>query len=121
MVSADLVKPLGVRVENDKSKTLEAVDRGVVQCQGSAVVQVRYHSQETKTRLVVTPKLKNEVILSKTVLQDLEVIAEDFPNIIAKQRSTRQAQTSGSLPGASPNERARSPKPALTKEAHRPW
>ena len=80
MVSADLVQPMGLRLEKGKSKTLEAVDGGVVQCDGSASVEVCYQGHQTKTRLMVTPKLRNEVILSKTVLQDLEIISSDFPN-----------------------------------------
>ena len=51
---------------------------------------------------MVTPKLKNEVILSKTVLQDLPVIAADFPNAISKERSAREVHMNpGSWPGRS--------------------
>ena len=47
---------------------------------------------------MVTDKLKNKVILSKTVLEALEVIDPDFPN--AKVRSFRGLQASlGGAPG----------------------
>ena len=82
IVWADLVGPMGLRLKRGKSKMLEAVDGGVVQCDGSAAVEVHYQGHQTTT------KLKNEVILSKTVLQDLEVIIQDFPNIINKLRPT---------------------------------
>ena len=52
---------------------------------GSSPVEVEYQGRVTQTRLLVTDKLRNEVILSKTVLENLEVIDPDFPN--AKVRS----------------------------------
>ena len=67
------------------TKAVEAVDGGRVACLGSSPVEVEYQGRITQTRLLVTDKLRNEVILSKMVLENLEVIDPDFPN--AKIRS----------------------------------
>ena len=63
---------------------MEAVDGSRVTCQGSSPVEVVYQGRTTQTRLLITNKLKNEVILSKTVFEALEVIDKDFPNVKAR-------------------------------------
>ena len=86
MVSEDLVETLGLNME-PSTKSVEAVDGNRVACLGLSPVEVEYQGRVTLTRLLVTDKLKNEIILSKTVLENLEVINPDFPN--AKVRSLR--------------------------------
>ena len=93
MVSKNLDQKIGLVVNENMSKTLEAVDRGVVECHGSAVVQVTYQGQRTQTRLLITPKLKNKVTLSKTVLQNLAMISEDFRNVLVKERAVKMADS----------------------------
>ena len=66
MVNEDLIEALGLKVE-PSTKAVEAIDGGRVLCQGSSPVEVVYQGGTTQTRLLVTDKLKNEVILSKTV------------------------------------------------------
>ena len=65
-VSEDLIETLGLKVE-PSTNAVEAVDGGHVLCLGSSPVEVVYQGLTTQTRLLVTDKLKNEVILSKTV------------------------------------------------------
>ena len=94
MVSEDLIETLGLKIE-PSNKAVETVDGDRVTCLGSSPVEVEYQGRTTQTRPLVTDKLKDEVILSKTVLESLEVIDSDFPN--AKVRSRRCL-------GASPGE-----------------
>merc|ERR1711894_651886 len=93
MVSEDLIETLGLALETS-TKAVEAVDGGRVTCLGSSPVELEYQGRRAQTRLLVTDALRSEVILSKTVLQKLEVIAEDFPNA----RSPSRDCLSGSLP-----------------------
>ena len=89
MVTQDLIKQTGLGLEKDRNKILEALDGGIVECHGSAAVHITYQGQKTQTRLVVTPKLRNEVILSKTVLQNLSIITNDFSNVLSKGQSLK--------------------------------
>ena len=100
MVSEDLLETLGLGLEPSK-KAVEAVDGGRVSCSGSCPVELEYQGRTTQTRLLVTNALKNEVILSRTVLEKLEVIDADFPNAKARTRSLQT--TPGSLPGQLPS------------------
>ena len=70
---------------------MEAVDGGRVTCLGSSPVEVEHQGWTTQTRLLVTDKLKNEVILSNTVIEALEVIDPDFPNAKVRSRCGLQA------------------------------
>ena len=83
MISEDLLETLGLDME-PASKAMEAVHGGRVSCLGSCPVEVKYQGRTAQTRLLVTSALKNEVILSKTVLEKLEVIDPDFPNVKAR-------------------------------------
>ena len=76
------------------------MDGGNVECHGSAAVQLMYQGQKMKTRLLITPKLKNEVILLKTVLSYLSVISNSFLNVLTKKESLKsglQASLGGIL------------------------
>ena len=84
MVSEDLIETLGLKVE-PSIKVVVAIDGGCVACLGLSPVEVKYQGRNTQTRLMVKDKLKDKVILSKTVLESLEVIDPDFQN--AKVRS----------------------------------
>ena len=77
---------MGLCLEKDKVKTLEAVGRALMEYHSWAVVHFSYQGQQTKKRPLVTPKPRNAVILSKAVLWDLVAITEDFPNVIIKER-----------------------------------
>ena len=77
---------MGLCLEKDQVKPLEAVDWALMEYHGLAVVHISNQGQQTQTRPLVTPKLRNEINLSKAVLRDLVVIAEDFPNVIIKER-----------------------------------
>ena len=79
MVSEEINETLKLKIEHS-TKAVEAVDGGGVTYFGSSPVDVEYQGCTTQTRLLVTDKLKNDVILSKTVLEALEVIVPDFPN-----------------------------------------
>ena len=71
-------------------------------------VEVKYQGRTAKTRLLVTGALRNEVILSRTVLEKLEVIDPDFPN--AKTRGKGKGKGSdpkGSDPKGPEKERSR--------------
>ena len=68
MVSEDLLETLGLNLEPAK-KAVEAVDGGRVTCSGSSPVEIEYQGRTAQTRLLVTSALKNEVILSRTVLE----------------------------------------------------
>ena len=90
MVSKDLIETLGLKVE-PSNKIVEVVDGGRVTCLCSSPVEVEYQDLTTQTRLLVTDKLKNEVILSNTVIEALEVIDPDFPNAKVRSRCGLQA------------------------------
>ena len=79
MVSEEINETLKLKIEHS-TKAVEAVHGGHVACLGLSPVEVEYQGWTTQTRLSVTDKLKNDVILSKTVLEALEVIVPDFPN-----------------------------------------
>ena len=83
MVSEDLLETLGLTLETS-TKAVEAVDGGRVTCLGSSPVEIQYQGRIAQTRLLVTDALRSEVILSKTVLEKLEVIDQDFPNARAR-------------------------------------
>ena len=74
-----------------------------------AAIEIHYQVQQTQTRLVVTPKMRSEVIQSKMALQDLGVISLDIPNVLHK---LKPARTAGTSPEPSPNERGTLPEPA---------
>ena len=95
MVSEDLVETLGLNLES-ATKAVEAVGGNRVACLGSSPVEVEYQGRVTQTRLLVTDKLRNEIILSKTVLENLEVIDPDFPNAKVRSRGL-QASPGGTL------------------------
>ena len=42
MISQDFIHPMGLRLEKDMVKAVEAVDRAMVQCQGSAAISITY-------------------------------------------------------------------------------
>lgn len=42
MVAQNLVKQMGLHLERDQTKTLEAVDGGVVECHGLIIVKIPY-------------------------------------------------------------------------------
>ena len=71
---------MGLVLENDK-KLIQAVDGSAVRCSGSTAIKVEYQGQEAKIRALVTPSLKDEVILSKKTLQKLSVLPKDFPKV----------------------------------------
>ena len=73
---------MGLCLEKDQVKPLEAVDGALMEYHGWAVVRISYQGQQTQTRPLVTLKLRNKIILSR----DLVVITEDFPNVIIKER-----------------------------------
>ena len=77
---------MGPCLEKNQVKPLEAIDGALMEYHGFAGVRISYQGQQTQTRPLVTPKLRNEINLSKDVLRDLVVIAEDFPNVIIKER-----------------------------------
>merc|ERR1711893_128928 len=114
MVSEDLLETLGLNLEPAR-KAVEAVDGGRVTCLGSSPVEVEYQGRTAQTRLLVTSALKNEVILSRTVLEKLEVIDPDFPNAKARSRSI---QTPGSSP--EPSKEVSGSLPELAKEVKGP-
>ena len=80
MVSENLVESLELKVE-PTTKAVKAVDGGRVAYLGLSPVEVMYQGRTTQTHLSVTDKLRNEVILSKAVLEALEVIDRDFPTV----------------------------------------
>ena len=75
---------MGLCLEKDQVMPLEALDGALIEHHGCSVVRISYQGQQTQTRPLVTPKLRNEINLSKAVLRDLVVITEDFPNVIIK-------------------------------------
>ena len=79
LISEDLIKSMGLVLEN-KKKRIEAVDGSVVRCSGSTAIKVEYQGHEAHIRALVTPALKDEVILSKKTLKKLSVLPKDFPN-----------------------------------------
>ena len=70
---------MGLVLESNK-KRIEAVDRSAVKCWGSTAIKVEYQGHEAHIRALVTPTLKEEVILSKKTLKKLTVLPKDFPN-----------------------------------------
>ena len=58
---------------------MEALDSNKVECLGSAPVKIKYQGRTARTQLLVIHKVKDEVILSRKVLEDLEIIDKDFP------------------------------------------
>ena len=78
----DLIKPMGLVLEN-KKKRIEAVDGSTVRCSGSTAMKVEYQGQMAEIWALVTPALKNEVILSKKTLKKILVLPKDFPNVQA--------------------------------------
>ena len=91
LISEDLIKPMGLVLENDK-KLIQAVDGSAVRCSGSTAIKVEYQGQEAKIRALVTPSLKDEVILSKKTLQKLSVLPKGFPNVQVVQTRAVKAQ-----------------------------
>ena len=77
---------MGLCLEKDEVKPLEAVGRALMEYHSWAVVHFSYQGQQTKKRPLVTPKPRNAVILSKAVLWDLVVITEDFQKAIIKEK-----------------------------------
>ena len=82
---------MGLVLENDK-KLIQAVDGSAVRCSGSTAIKVEYQGQEAKIRALVTPSLKDEVILSKKTLQKLSVLPKGFPNVQVVQTRAVKAQ-----------------------------
>ena len=80
LISEDLVKVMGLVVENDK-KRIEAVEGSAVKCSGSTAIKVEYQGHDAHVRALVTPALKDEIILSKKTLKKLTVHPKDFPNV----------------------------------------
>merc|ERR1711894_646154 len=99
MVSEDLLETLGLTLETS-TKAVEAVDGGRVTCLGSSPVELEYQGRTAQTRLLVTDALRSEVILSKTVLEKLEVIDQDFPN--ARARGELKARDDKRYPNPDP-------------------
>ena len=62
---------MGLCLEKDQVKPLETLDGALMEYHGWAVVRISYQGQQNQTRLLVTPKLRNEVIFSKVVLRGL--------------------------------------------------
>ena len=47
LISEDLIKPMGLVLENDK-KPIQAVDGSAVRCSGSTAIKVEYQGQEAE-------------------------------------------------------------------------
>ena len=86
IISQDLIKACGLKLDRFRRKRILAVDGTRVPCNGSTTFQVTYGKYKTNILALVTPALSSEIILSWRALQRLGVIPEDFP----KPRSSQQ-------------------------------
>ena len=78
LMSLDLVSAYGMHLDRGPIKKIKAVDGGQMECCGSVSFQASYEGRTTDVLGLVTPALKDMILLSLRTLQRLGVIPKDF-------------------------------------------
>ena len=68
-------------IDNER-KTIRALNHDSVNCCGSVTFTIEYQGAFAKCRALVSSSITDELIISRLVLQDLDVLPRDFPRRI---------------------------------------
>ena len=77
----DLVTKYGLKVDKNKKKRLRTINGLTMKCCGAVSIEVAFEGRKTGILALITPSLKNEILLSWMTLQRMGIIPEVFPHV----------------------------------------